>query len=360
MRFFTVVCLLGIFQGSGLIGSETACAATLSEHFEGKTIKIIHGSSPGGGYDLSARALARFLPDYLPGKPARIIVQPRPGGGKYRSKSLRAIIRATPNGSTVGYVYPSWIMAEAIGEGAPAFSLEDVKFLGTAFGGFRDQVFCARADVATSWEDIEKLGRLIKWGSMAPQGSQSAAWLKELGAPINTVYGYGGTTEVSAAIRRGELELSSSCASTLYRDYPDWVTPDNVSPVFWVGRGDKLDPKLEAVLKKTGLKTPPHIFEVARKYITAAWQKEAFEVGLNLERLRYALVVPAGVPEEVYAAWRKVFRQIIEDPRYVKSLSPRDRGRLQPMYAEKIQQTLKAAQNLSPEALRMTIKLSGG
>jgi len=108
--------------GSGRLCSKTARAAGLREHFEGKTIKIIYGNSPGGGYHRSAGALARFSPDYLPGIPASIIVIPRRGGGQYRLKSLRAILKSKPDGLTLGYTCLSWLEAEAFGEGAKAFN----------------------------------------------------------------------------------------------------------------------------------------------------------------------------------------------------------------------------------------------
>jgi tripartite-type tricarboxylate transporter receptor subunit TctC len=35
--------------------------------FHGKTIRIVVGSSPGGGYDYWARLLARHMPKHIPG-----------------------------------------------------------------------------------------------------------------------------------------------------------------------------------------------------------------------------------------------------------------------------------------------------
>jgi tripartite-type tricarboxylate transporter receptor subunit TctC len=62
--------LVFVYSGNAVAAND------LREHFEGKAIRIIHGSSPGGGYDLIARALALVLPKYLPGKPTTIIVDP--------------------------------------------------------------------------------------------------------------------------------------------------------------------------------------------------------------------------------------------------------------------------------------------
>lgn len=347
-RFYTAVCLLAIFLSYGDLRAESA---RLRQVFEGKTIRIIHGSSPGGGYDLVARAFGRFLRDYLPGKPARVIVQPRPGGGPFRLKSLRALIRAKPDGLTIGYAYSAWLVAEAIGEGPAGLNLKDLEPLGTPLGAYSDNVYCARSEVATSWKDIEKLGRPIKWAGIAPGVSailMAAPWLKEIGAPVKVIWGYGGSSETNAAFRRGEAELIASCKGNLRRDYRDWAKRGNVAPIFWLGKATAAG---DATLKQMGLKRPPHIYEVAKEYITADWQKEVFEVALNLARLSKFYFVPAGAPKEVVAAWRETFRKIVNDPRFKMALHPTYRDDLSPMYAEEMKGILNTIKGLSPEAL---------
>jgi tripartite-type tricarboxylate transporter receptor subunit TctC len=49
-------------------------------NYEGKTIRVIVGSSAGGGSDTTGRMIARVLPKYLPGNP-KSIVQNMPGAG---------------------------------------------------------------------------------------------------------------------------------------------------------------------------------------------------------------------------------------------------------------------------------------
>src|SRR5574340_1199649 len=42
-------------------------------YYEGKTVRIIVGFSPGGGYDRIARLLAKHLTRYIPGKPTVLV-----------------------------------------------------------------------------------------------------------------------------------------------------------------------------------------------------------------------------------------------------------------------------------------------
>src|SRR5258708_13590837 len=65
--------------------------AQQTSYYEGKTVRLVVGSSPGGGYDYWARILARYLPKYLSGNPA-FVVQKLPGGGSFMSaNSLHAL-----------------------------------------------------------------------------------------------------------------------------------------------------------------------------------------------------------------------------------------------------------------------------
>ena len=51
-----------------------------SDFYQGKTIRIIVGYSPGGGYDALARMLSRQMPKHIPGHPT-ILVENMAGAG---------------------------------------------------------------------------------------------------------------------------------------------------------------------------------------------------------------------------------------------------------------------------------------
>jgi tripartite-type tricarboxylate transporter receptor subunit TctC len=65
-------------------------AHSAESFYEGKTIRIIVGTSPGGGYDTYTRLIARHFSKYIPGKPS-IIVDNMPGAGDWfrRTTSLK-------------------------------------------------------------------------------------------------------------------------------------------------------------------------------------------------------------------------------------------------------------------------------
>jgi tripartite-type tricarboxylate transporter receptor subunit TctC len=48
--------------------------AGAAETFAGKSIDLLIGAPPGGGYDIYARALARHFGRHIPGQPTIVIV----------------------------------------------------------------------------------------------------------------------------------------------------------------------------------------------------------------------------------------------------------------------------------------------
>ena len=61
-------------------------AEPVADFYRGKTMKVIIGYGPGGGYDLYGRLAAEFLGRHIPGSPT-IVPENMPGGG-----SLKAIL----------------------------------------------------------------------------------------------------------------------------------------------------------------------------------------------------------------------------------------------------------------------------
>jgi hypothetical protein len=70
-----------------LIAIGHAAAQTPTGVFAGKTVNLIIGFGPGGGYDLWARILARHIGRHLPGNPT-VTPQNMEGAGSYRAANF--------------------------------------------------------------------------------------------------------------------------------------------------------------------------------------------------------------------------------------------------------------------------------
>ena len=81
--------------------------------FVGKTVRIMVGFSPGGGFDAYSRLLARHLPQHIPGNPT-VVVQNRPGASGLITANVM-YKKAKPDGLTIGQWPGSWILARYMG-----------------------------------------------------------------------------------------------------------------------------------------------------------------------------------------------------------------------------------------------------
>src|SRR5262249_10729550 len=57
-------------------------AQPVADFYRGKTLRMLIGYGPGGGYDIYGRLVAEFLPRHLPGNPT-IVTQNMPGAGSF-------------------------------------------------------------------------------------------------------------------------------------------------------------------------------------------------------------------------------------------------------------------------------------
>ena len=96
-----------------------------SSFYQGKTMRLLIGSSSGGGYDLWARLLARFLGRHIPGNPD-IIVQNMPGAASMIASNYTYNI-AKPDGLTITSILPAIYFDQLVGR-------KEVKFDFAKFG----------------------------------------------------------------------------------------------------------------------------------------------------------------------------------------------------------------------------------
>src|SRR6187549_3777197 len=75
-----------------------AQAEPIEDFYRGKTLRMLIGYGPGGGYDIYGRLVAEFLQRYLPGKPT-IIAQNMPGAGSFSAASF--VVDVAPKDGTV-------------------------------------------------------------------------------------------------------------------------------------------------------------------------------------------------------------------------------------------------------------------
>lgn len=338
------------FVAASAIPGWAQAPKDLAKHFNSKPVTIIVGSAPGGGYDTFARMVARFSGKHLPGNP-KFIVQNIPGAGQLRG--LRATMKSRPDGLTIGLLHPRFVQRSLAGMKVPDFDLKTVRVLGSPSYVKVPRIWCVRRSVATTWDEVQKLGRPVTSGGNAPGSAFGLGpqFVQQMGGPIKMVYGYDGTSEVMAGFNRGELEAVDRCTEeNVPRLYPEWISKKVVAPIFWWEEEPPKD-----WLGQLGATNVPHILEVMKVNDD---QRKAFEVAVSFNVFNRIFVTPPRVPDNVYQAWRTAFEATTRDKKFLEAAKSAglDVGLGS---AEDFQRTLDSYQKLSPAGTKVLRDLIG-
>lgn len=289
-------------------------------HFANKTIRLITGTSPGGGYDTFLRIFAKHAERHFPAS-SKFVVQNLPGASQLRG--FRAVLDSEPDGLTMGPTHQRWIQRQILVGDVPNFDLEAAHILGTpSFSLTNEGAYCIDRSIGTSWADVLALGRPLTNGETGPGNAPAQELIEAFGGPIKNVYGYGGSSEIMAAFDRGEIDSTGRCSqATVPRLYPEWLEQKRLIPIWYteqplspdylelmgVGRDFKY-PQIVDFLRTTELG-----FDITDKQI------QALETHLALSQVSRTFWLPAGVPKDIVTYWDKIFEEIVTDPQFEES-----------------------------------------
>jgi tripartite-type tricarboxylate transporter receptor subunit TctC len=189
----------------GLATLNPAVSTEAQDFYQGKTIRLVVGYAPGGGYDFYARLVARYMGKHIPGNPA-FVVENMPGAGSLASANYLYKL-AKADGLTVGHFNGSLFPLQAMGQKEIAFDGAKFLFVGSVA---KVEIVCGfpkagGIDSPEKWLSAKPPPRL---GGTAPgTGGHDTTRLLHatIGVPIQMVLGYKSTGDMRLAMERGEL-----------------------------------------------------------------------------------------------------------------------------------------------------------
>jgi tripartite-type tricarboxylate transporter receptor subunit TctC len=280
-------------------------ASQAQENFyQGKTIKLVIGSTTGGGYDLWARLLAQYLGRHLPGKP-ELIVQNMPGAGSLVAANYVYNV-AKPDGLTLGAVLPAIYFDQLVGRSEVQFDWAKFGWIGSPEQN--DILHFVRSDTPyRNVEDLRNAKEPQRCGSSGTgtTGHYVPRLLEEtLGIKTRIVGGYQGGSEIDLAIERGEVHCWSPLIATFFgrEPYIGWLKKGFVRVLIQTGR--KRDPRLPNV---------PTIYELMDQYKTPEAGKRLARVVLTAATLGRPIVTTPGVPADRLKTLREAYARTLAD-----------------------------------------------
>jgi len=301
MKFFLTTALAVLLITSG---ASEQLAHSATPFYEGKTIRIIVGTSPGGGYDTYTRLIARHFTKYIPGKPT-IIVDNMPGaGGLVSANHLFKV--AKPDGLTIGHFVGGQFLQQLLGK--PGIEFDALKFEYVGVPAQDNFVFgVAKTTGITGMEQWLASKTGVKFGAIAAgDGTYDVPKVAEvaLGLPIQVVSGYKGTAPIRLAFNSGEVGGLSNSWQSFRSTWRKELETGEVIIVL------QLSSKSHPDLPKVPLAMNLAKTDEARKLIQAVAQAHGAAVR--------PYVLPPGTPKDRVEVLRRSFMETVRDPELLK------------------------------------------
>jgi tripartite-type tricarboxylate transporter receptor subunit TctC len=294
--------LWGIGLVLGLI-AHISSASAQENFYKGKTIRLIVGLAPGGGFDAYSRVIARHIGKHIPGNPTTV-VDNMPGAASLLAANYVYKV-ARPDGLTIGNFVGGLSFQQILGLPGVEFDAPKFEFLGVpAQDNF--MIGVAKSTGITSIEQWKASGTVIKIGGVAPGGGTDdipKVLKATLGLPLQLVSGYKGTGPVRLAFNAGEVQ--GACNS--------WESFKST----WRAEMDKGEVVL---LMQANLKPHPEVPNVPWA-VDLAKTEDAKKMILTSARVNGVLnrfyVLPPGTPKDRVRLLRKAFMDTLKDPEFL-------------------------------------------
>ncbi len=179
-------------------------AAAQENFYQGKTIRMIVGTSAGGGFDTYTRTIARHFGKHVPGQPS-IVVENMAGAGHLIAANHMYRV-AKPDGLTLGHFHGGWFLYQLFKRPGIEFDATKFEFIGSPIKESRACAF-TKASGITSVERWLASKTPVKIGGIGGGAPDDMARMlaATTALPIQLVTGYKGTAEIRLAAESGEL-----------------------------------------------------------------------------------------------------------------------------------------------------------
>jgi tripartite-type tricarboxylate transporter receptor subunit TctC len=283
-------------------------ADDVGDFYKGRTINLIVGYGPSGGYDLFARMMARHLGRHIPGSPT-IVVQNMPGAGSLRAANYLYAV-APRDGATIGLFARDMPLLAILGVNrAVAFDPRKFTWLGSASDFTRDAyLLMVRSDApAQSVEAARRPGTpplALGGTALGAAGSDVPIVLRDtLGINVRVVEGYPDSGAIFLAVDRGELDGRTVDLSSMRSLKPDWL-----------GAGGSMHALVQfaRATRHPDFPDVPTARELARND-KARMLIEFSELSYRISR---PFAAPPGVPPARANALQEAFLAVQHDPSY--------------------------------------------
>jgi tripartite-type tricarboxylate transporter receptor subunit TctC len=290
-----------------LLSAGPMRAQPAADFYRGKTLRMLIGYGPGGGYDIYGRLVAEFLPRHLPGNPT-IVAQNMPGAGSF--VAAKYIYDVAPKDGTVFGSLAQTLALDSMTNANAKLDVAKMPYIGRVVTNIDTGVALPKAGIK-SFEDVR-----AKQFAVGVSGGGSTTVLfptalsRYAGAKFKLIRGYNGTIDILLAMERSEVDIVGAYGLPgILVSHPGWVHKGEATILY------------QASLKRHPLlKDVPTIPELAQ----SDEGRQVLHAAAATGEIGRSIITTPGVPTERLAALRTAFQAMLKDPDFLAACEKRN------------------------------------
>jgi tripartite-type tricarboxylate transporter receptor subunit TctC len=282
-------------------------AEPIADFYRGKTLRMLIGYGPGGGYDIYGRLVAEFLPRYLPGNPT-IVTQNMPGAGSF--VAAKYIYDVAPKDGTVFGSLAQTLALDSLTNVNAKIDVGKMPYLGRVVTNTDVGAALAKTGIE-SFENVR-----AKQFNVGASGGGSTTVLfptalkTYAGAKFKLVRGYSGTIDILLAMERGEVDIVGAYG------LPGIL----VSHPGWLKRGEATILYQASLHRHRLIPNVPALPELAQ----SDEGRQVLRAAASTGDVGRSILTTPGVPAERLVALRAAFQAMLRDPEFLAACEKRN------------------------------------
>ena len=281
-------------------------ADPVEDFYRGKTLRMLIGYGPAGGYDIYGRVVAEFLPRHLPGHPT-VVPQNMPGAGSLLA--ARYMNGVAPRDGTVMGSLAQTLAIDSLTTPNVKLDVAHMPYVGRVVTNTDLGVTLPKSGI-TSFDDV----RARQYSVGASGGGSTtvlfpSALAAYAGAKFKLVRGYSGTSDILLAMERGEVDIVGAYGLPgILASHPEWVQGQGATFIY------------QAALKRHRLlPNVPTLPELA----LSDEGRTVLRAAASTADIGRSIITTPGVPPERLRALRTAFSAMLKDPDFFAACEQR-------------------------------------
>jgi tripartite-type tricarboxylate transporter receptor subunit TctC len=339
MRFINQTASRGAVALAALLAvlsMSPARADAVADFYKGRTVSLIAGFPPGGGYDTYVRILARHYGRFLPGQPI-VVASNLPGAGSLNAANTM-YAKYAPDGLALAMFASSAAMEPLLGNKSALFDATKFSWVGSMS---QDVAYCGvwrHPGVPTTFEEMLKKEAIIGGGAPAAITYQHPMVLKNvLKANLKVIPGYKGTRDINIAMQRGEVHGTCGMFGSSINSQFGAEVKDGRMKLF-IQMGSKRSDQFGKI---------PSVFDYAK----TEDDRQVLQFHFGQLLLGRPLAGPPGIPADRLAALRTALFATMKDPQFLAEAAKAGLD-IDPVTPDQVMALLKQFAAFSPAILK--------